>query len=248
MIRIERVILPDGLRAIARRDEHGDLVIYLSDAIDARRQRAAVLEAIRASRRAGWRAGLPIGIALLAGFRLSMRRAATAIRARPAAWTGAAVAGVTAVVVASVLLPTSARSHGPAPSAQPPFQGGRSSLPAGRPGDHPSGSSQVHPVAAIPERSPAAWGGQPQSVQSSPASRQPPPGSTGTPSPPSPTSAAPSPTSAAPSPTPSPAPTATPTPAPSPSPSPSGGQPGSCVFVLGVRVCVPLRIRLLVTG
>ena len=245
MIRIERVILPDGLRALARRNENGDLVIYVSNAIDARRQRAAVMEAIRASRRAGWRAGLPIGIVLLAGLRLTARRATTAIRARPAAWTGAAVAGVTAVVVASILLPTSARSHDPAPSAQPPPQRGSTSLPSRRPGAHHArsrGSWQVQPVAAIPATSPSAPGGRPQSGQSSPVSAQQPPGFTRTPAPPSPTSAAPSTAPPAPTPTPSA------TPSPSPSPSVSGGQPGSCVPILVVRVCVPLRITVLVTG
>lgn len=247
MTRIERVALPDGLRAIARRDENGDLVIYVSSALDARRQRAAVIEAIRASRRAGWRAGLPIGIALLAGFRLFARRAATAIRARPAAWTGAAVAGATAVVVASLLLPTSPRSHGPAASAQPSFQGGSTSLPSRRPGTHLRRSLRVQPVAAIPATSPATGGGQPQSGQSSPASRQPPPGSTRTPPPPSPTAAAPSPTAAAPSPT-FPAPAPTPSSSPAPAPSASVGQPGSCLVILAVHVCVPVRITLLVTG
>ena len=245
MIRIERVILPDGLRALARRNENGDLVIYVSNAIDARRQRAAVMEAIRASRRAGWRAGLPIVIALLAGLQLTARRAATAIRARPVAWTGAAVASATAVVVASVLLPTSARSHDPAPSAPPPFQRGSTRLPSRRPGAHPArsrGGGQVQPVAAIPATSPAAGARRPQPGQTSPVSGQPPPGSTTTPAPPSPTSAAPSTAPPAPTPTPSA------TPSPSPSPSVSGGQPGSCVPILVVRVCVPLRITLLVSA
>jgi hypothetical protein len=245
MIRIERLSLPDGLRAIARRDENGDLVIYVSKAIDARRQRAAVMEAIRASRRAGWRAGLPIGIALLAGLRLSLRRAATAIHAQPAAWTGAAVAGVAAVVGASVLLSASPGPHSPAASAQPPVQGGSTSLPSQRPGGRaarPPGSGQVRPVAAIPATSPAgSGGGQPQSGQSSPVSRQTPPGSTGGPAPTSPTSGAPSPTPPAPAPTPTPT-SAPPSSAPQPSPSPSKGQPGTCVGILSIRVCVPLRI------
>ena len=57
MIWIERVARPAALRAIAHRDPNGHLVIHVSDVLDAERQRAAVMEALRASRRSGWRAG-----------------------------------------------------------------------------------------------------------------------------------------------------------------------------------------------
>ena len=64
MIRIERVALPKGLRAVAYRNPRGDLVIYVSQALDADCVRTTVRKAIRASRRAGWRAGLPpVGVA-----------------------------------------------------------------------------------------------------------------------------------------------------------------------------------------
>jgi hypothetical protein len=61
VIRIERVALPAGLRAIAQRENDGILVIYVSDGLDAQRQRAAVMAAVRASRRAGWRGAVPVG-------------------------------------------------------------------------------------------------------------------------------------------------------------------------------------------
>ena len=96
MIRIERVALPAGLRAIAHRDPRGDLVIYVSDVLDAKRQRAAVMEALRASRRTGWRTWLPpVGLVLLTPFRRWARHAAAALRAHPAGWAAA-----TTVVVA----------------------------------------------------------------------------------------------------------------------------------------------------
>ena len=88
MIRIERVALPAGLRAIAQRDTDGILVIYVSDVLDPLRQRAAVMEAVRASRRAGWRGGVPAGVAAFGSVRLLLRRVAARIRAQPASAAG----------------------------------------------------------------------------------------------------------------------------------------------------------------
>jgi len=96
VIRVERVTLPAGLRAIAHRDSRGNLIIYVSDSLDAGCARAAVRKAIRASRRAAWRVGLPpVGVALLVALRQWLRGAVTALRAGPAAW----VTATTALVV-----------------------------------------------------------------------------------------------------------------------------------------------------
>ncbi|MGH3410609.1 MAG: hypothetical protein ACRDRJ_50145, partial [Streptosporangiaceae bacterium] len=112
MIRIERVTLPPGLRAVARRDDDGHLVVYVSAELDSRQQRAAVLEAVRASRRAGWRAALPIWIGLAAGLRFWLRRLQSAIRTQPAGWATGVGAVAAGAVVAAVLL-TSPGPHGP---------------------------------------------------------------------------------------------------------------------------------------
>ena len=127
MIRIERVRLPAGLRAVARRDANGDLVIYVSNALDSKRQQAAVMEAVRASRRAGWRAGLPIGIVLLAGLRLWLQRAATSLRAQPAAWAVAATAAAVGAIIAGVVLASTPHPHGSSADG-PPAAGSRSSV------------------------------------------------------------------------------------------------------------------------
>jgi hypothetical protein len=243
MIRIERVILPNGLRAIARRDENGDLVIYVSNALDAGRQRAAVMTAVRASRRAGWRAALPVGVALLAGLRLWLGRAATAIHARPAAWAASAVAVTAGVVAGGALLLTPPHPHSPVASGQPPA--GASLSPPhqqqGVPGHH---RRRVQPVAATPGTSPGLPGGLAQAGQTSPMPGQPGPTAPGpgrTASPrPSQTPPAPAPSTSPPS-----VPSPGPSPSPTPAPAPSGGKPGTCVILLGVRVCVPLQIAVL---
>jgi hypothetical protein len=241
MIRIERVILPNGLRAIARRDENGDLVVYVSNALDAGRQRAAVMAAVRASKRAGWRAGLPLGVALLAALRLWLGRAATAIHARPAAWAASAVTVTAGVVAAGALLLAPPHSHSPAASGRPPA--GASLSPShqqqGEPGPH---RRRAQPVAARPTRSPGMPGGLVQAGQSSPMPGQP---SRTAPAPGRTASPRPSQPPPAPVPSTSPSSAPSPEPSPSPSPSPSGGKPGSCVVLLGVRVCVPLQITVL---
>lgn len=214
MIHLEHVALPDGLRALAYRDAHGNLVIYVSAGLDAACQRAAIMQAIRASRRNGWRAGLPpAGIAVLLGARTVLRQAVHVLKARPLAWGAAATATVVGASAAGVFLTTIPHRHtpsaaGPQPSAAP--------VPA-------PGQSSARPGRQVTAR-----------VAASPAAEQ--PASVGKPRPAPTTSAggapAPAPTPAAqPSPSPTPAPTQ---PAPSPSPSPL-----ICVIVLGIKVCAP---------
>jgi hypothetical protein len=240
MIRIERVILPNGLRAIARRDENGDLVIYVSNALDAGRQRTAVMEAVRASKRAGWRAGLPLGVALLAALRLWLGRAATAIHARPAAWAASAVTVTAGVAAVGALLLAPPHSRSPAASGRPPAAASLSPPhQQGEPGQH---RRRVQPAAARPARSPGLPDSLTQAGQSSPMPGQPHrtapvPGRTASPAPSQPPSA--------PVPSASPSSPPSPEPSPSPSPSPTGGKPGTCVILLGVRVCVPLQITVL---
>ena len=215
MIHLEHVALPDGLRALAYRDAHGNLVIYVSAGLDAACQRAAIMEAIRASRRNGWRAGLPpAGIALLLGGRTLLRQAVHVLKMRPLAWGAAATATVVGASAAGVFLttiphrPTIPPAAGPQPSAGPvPAQGQTST----RPGHKVTGQVAASPAAEQP-----ASVGKPRPAPTTSAGGAP----------------APAPTPAAqPSPSPTPAPTQ---PAPSPSPSPP-----ICLIVLGIKVCVP---------
>ena len=141
VIRIERVALPAGLRAIAHRDPNGDVVIYVSDGLDAKRQRAAVLAALRASRRTGWRAWLlPIGLVLLPPLRRWTRHAAAAVRTHPAGWAAATTVVVAGAAVSGVFLGTAPHRHDsasarpPAPSVNLPFQPRQQHAPVARPG------------------------------------------------------------------------------------------------------------------
>jgi hypothetical protein len=212
VIHLERVVLPAGLRAVAYRDARGNLVIYVSETLDAACQRAAVVEAIRAARRTRWRGALPsAGIAVLLGIRAIAGRAFGALKLRPVAWGATATTAVLGATAAGVFITAAPHHHAPsapgrqaAPSSVRPAAPGRQPAQAGRQGD-------VKPVAA-PRTSPASGHAA----------------GTGKPSPAATSTAGSSP---------APTPTATPSPTePSPSPSPSGLV---CVIVLGERVCVP---------
>jgi hypothetical protein len=209
VIHLQRVMLPAGLRAVAYRDARGNLVIYVSETLDAACQRAAVVEAIRAARRTRWRAVLPSAIALLLGIRMVAGRAFGALKLRPLAWGATATTAALGATAAGVFITAAPHHH--APSA------------AGR---------QAQPSSAAPATRPAH--GRQGDITPASASRTSPPSghaaSTGKPSP-----AATSTASSSPSPSPSPAPSPA-EPSPSPSPSPSSLV---CVILLGERVCVP---------
>jgi hypothetical protein len=221
MIHLERVDLPHGLHALAYRDARGNVVIYVSQTLDAAYQRAAVVAAIRASRRAGWRAGLPsAGVALLLGIRAAAGNAARALRARPLAWGAAAATAVLGASVAAVFI-TATPNH-----QAPPESAGRQAphyvLPRPQPGQRPAHASHPTQARRAPTASPAPGRltgyGQPS----------PSPAPTGGSSP-APAASSPAP------PTPTPTPTEpTPTPTPTHSPPPSG----ICVDLLGLRVCL----------
>jgi hypothetical protein len=219
VIHLKRVSLPDGLRAVSYRDPHGNLVIYVSDALDARSQRAAIREVIRASRRALRRGTglLPVGAALFLGIRVLLGRAVRVIGLPPAALGAAATATVLGATAAGVFVLATPDARGPAATAHPPVAGAVRTPrgPAGGPSPghrgRPVGTAHVAPEPGRPASS-----GHPR----------PAPTSTGRPSPGNPS----------PSPGPAPSPTVT-QPAPSPSPSPTGSPP-VCVIILGVRVCL----------
>ena len=134
MIHLERVILPPGLRAVAYRDGRGNLVIYVSETLDAACQRAAVVEAIRAARRTRWRTALPSAIAVLLGIRAIFARAFGVVKLRPLAWGATAttaVLGATAAEFGDSDVQTCSRANAfielepPAPNNTPDRQAAR---------------------------------------------------------------------------------------------------------------------------
>jgi hypothetical protein len=235
VIRVERADLPAGLRALAYRDHDGSLVICVSEALDPASQRAAVIEAIRAARRVGWRAGLPLaGVAMILAIRAMwpvlsarpagtalLRRAGGALRARPAAWGAAAAATAAAAAAGAFFLVTS-----PNPGHPLAIQPGAAlpAVPKGRQAERP----------ASPDHS----GGAPGRGQQSP----PPAGRVTQRPAPAEQNAEPSPSPASsgnhPAPTPSSSPV--PTTAPSAQPSPPAGDRGLCIHLLGTTVCLRL--------
>ncbi len=125
MIHVERVELPDGLRALAYRDRLGNLVVYVSDGLDAKGQRAAIMEAIRASRRAGWRKPglLPVGVGVLVTVRALLGRVGPTIGARPAAWGAAATATALGASAAGIFITSAPQPHRSLAAGRPPGPG-----------------------------------------------------------------------------------------------------------------------------
>jgi hypothetical protein len=232
VIHLERVSLPRGLSALAHRDPDGNLVIFVSAALDATRQRAAVVEAIRATRRDTWRAGLPlVGLPLVLGIKTAFRRVASALRARPLAWGTVATASVAGVATAGALLLTAPHQQ-QTPTASGPQPGPSAAVPLPQPSQRPTSRPGHHGRSG--------HGGNTHLVSSggSPGASQP-----SAPGRPAPTSGGGGGGGSAPSPTPNPQPEPSPTPvttqpAPEPSPTPTGGS-GVCVKLLVLKACVP---------
>lgn len=236
MIRIERVRLPPGMTAFARRVD-GTVFVYVSGGLPPGARLAAIREALRAAPDAGWRSGrYPVLLPALAGG-AGLRRAP---EGRWHYWMllTAAVAVAASLIAMTVLYGFGARH----PAAEPPG----AAPPAGRsaPGPTPAGGPTSSPASpgSLPgggpaERKPRPRGPKPQTsgtpVPVPTPGASPTPGKSPTPGT-SPTTPAPWPsTSGAPTPGSSP-----PSPSPSPSTSAPGGPPAVCVVVLGVTICV----------
>jgi uncharacterized membrane protein YgcG len=239
MTRIERTPLPDGLHATAYRDKKDGLVVYVSNTLDAKNQRAAVMVAIRASRRTEWWTGLlpPAGVAVLVALRTWLWRGTTVLRAQPMAWAAGTTATVTVAAAAGAFYTAVPQHHHPPQSAQqhahvtgPSHQGGSQHHASGhQPGQaaQPTAGSAPGPSGSAGSGGSGSSGGSGGSGKESAHG-----GSTTLPTP-APTGSQ----SQAPAPPASPAPS----PSPSPSPSPTHSQPGgTCVFLLGVKVCLPV--------
>jgi hypothetical protein len=148
VIHLERVILPAGLRAVAYRDGRGNLVIYVSETLDATRQRAAVVEAIRAARRNRWRTALPSAVALLLGIRVIAARAFGVVKLRPLAWGATATTAVLGATAAGVFVTAVPHHHAPSAAGR---QAQPSSVRPTSPGPQPTHAGRqgaVQPVAA----------------------------------------------------------------------------------------------------
>jgi hypothetical protein len=227
VIRVERAALPEGLRAVAYRDRDGNLVVCVSEELDSGAQRAAVVDAIRAARRVGWRAGLPpAGIAAFLAVRALLRRAVRPLKARPAAWGSAAAATATIAAAAAYFLITP--PHPGSPNASP-LPGPSAAAPA-PPADRPPARSGPGP-AALPVHAAApghARSGVVSQVAPSPVA--PGPGAT-------PGSIQPSPAPAGHSTSPPAAPAPAPTPSQQPTPPPPTGS-DLCLTLLGAKVCL----------
>lgn len=216
VISVRHTTLPEGLSVLAVRNPGGNVTLFVSDAITPDRQRAAVRAALSASRRADWRAVLiPLPVAvMLTHVRTSLSAVIKACQAH-AAVTAAAVLAVAAAAAIVAVVPHRVAPHvsaanTPAGSAQPAGPGGSASH-RGSTG-HSRHGNHV-PLGGGPSTAPSTG-------RSSAPGRAPSP--------------APSPTA---TPTARPTPTTSAAPTSSPTPKPSGGG-GTCIWLLGIKVCV----------
>ncbi len=230
MIRVRHLTLPAGLSAVVRRESDGGLQVFVSDALAADRQRAAVRLALRSIRRSGWRAGLlpvPIGVLLGPLWRRLVVISSPISRALRAHVVGAAATAFVVAAGAAALIVALPQHGGQATAGQQPGPG---QVRAGSPGQtYKPGSG--HHAGPEPRRTVAAStspGARPGPVTTAhPASATPSASGSAAPKP-SASTAGPQPG------TPSPNPTA----APSPSSSPAAPTGVTCVVVLGVWVCL----------
>jgi hypothetical protein len=235
VIRVERAPLPDGLKAIAYRDRDGNLVVCVAEGMNSAGQRAAVIEAMRAARRVGWRAGLPpAGIALFLAALDLLHRATRPLKARPTAWAATATATATIAAATAYFLVTPPHPGSPAAGQPPPgvvapaVPPSQRTAPPGGPRSRPDAAparSPGHAGLASPASASGVVAGTGQTTGSQPGQA-----SKGGGTPPS----SPPPPGSAPSPTPSTQP------APGPTPIPSGRGSGLCVTLLGLNVCLQL--------
>ena len=217
MIRIRHLTLPAGLSALVRRGPGSELEIFVSDALDPASQRAAVRVALRSSRQAGWRAGLPLPLALLPAVRNAWLRAVgKGLRTHAVASTAAASVAVAAAAALIVALP---HPHAPSSAGKLPGAGRIHAAPGRTASTPPRGSRSSRHV-------PRALRLPPQQTSPAPApSSAASPGRTSTAAGPSASS---TPMSSA--------TTSSPASAPAPSQPATGGE--TCLMLLGIWVCL----------
>jgi hypothetical protein len=172
VIHLERVILPAGLRAVAYRDGRGNLVIYVSETLDAACQRTAVVEAIRAARRNRWHTALPSAIAVLLAIRAIAAHAFRVVKLRPLAWGATATTAVLGATAAGVFVTAVPQHHAPSASGgQARPSSVRRTAPGTRP-THAGRQGTVEPVTArrSPSSGHAASAGKPSPATSTTSS------------------------------------------------------------------------------
>jgi len=228
VIRIERVRLPSGMNAFARRED-GRVVVYVGQGLSARQRRAAIREALRAAPLAGWRAlRSPVLLPVLAGS-VGLRRAPEGRWVTRALLAAAAVAAAVVIsVVAATLLTGEATPRG---TTAPPAALQHGGQPA-------PGSGQAPTTGSAPDRrTGSARGSSPAHSGSAPGQAANGKAGAGAPAPEASGKAATVP-AAAPSPQPSgQSASSAPAPSPGPSPSPTASK-GTCVYLLGILVCL----------
>jgi hypothetical protein len=262
VIRVERIALPTGLRAFTERDADGVLVIHVSDKLDSRQQRAAVLEAVRASRRETSRRAVPAGagMATFGVARLFSRRLlparlmwarllAVRVMLAPLGWLGrmaararmrpgiaASWAGAAVAVVAGGAVAGLVLSTGTVPHQAAATFGSR-------PGVSAAASARPGPAAGEHGRRGGSRSGgagpAPGATAGAPPAR-PAAGGEGSSPPAGQASAAPRPATSAAASTPAPSSSATSQPSPSPSPSASspGAATGPCLSLVVIGLCL----------
>jgi len=222
MIRIRHLNLPAGLSALARRSPDGDLEIFVSDALEPLRQRAAVRVALRSSRQSGWRAGLlPVPLVPLRAVGISgLRAAARALRVHALASTAAATLAVAAAAALIIALP---QHHVPLSAGKQPAAGRLATTPgpARSASISPSRSRSPHAAPTAGQLKPAVTPAAVPTAAASPSR--------------TPTIAAPS---ASPVPTISGGTSTSPARSASPAPTRPASGGGTCLVLLGLRICL----------
>jgi hypothetical protein len=230
MIRVDHLTLPAGLRAIAQRAGRGELYVVVSDELDPAAQRAAVRTAVRAARRHAWEFGfLPLpAAAAVPALGTGARHLFRVLRAHlgVSALTGSIAAGAATAAIFVMAVPQppghpgaiAPRSPGYTQSAGTGSRGAPGGSQPGAPGPGQSSGTAprvvtiVTPKTKVPHPGPAP---QPATTSAAaPAQTQPP--STSSPAQPQPTTTTSS----------------------SSPPSSGGGGGKTCVYLLGVLVCL----------
>lgn len=218
MIRVRHVILPAGLAACVRRDDRGELEVFVAAGLEPARVRSAVRIGLRSYGARGWRAALlPVLLLLPLSGGMSWLRALARLLRAHAIGAAAAATGVGVAAATSAVLIVSAppQQHVPVAGASP--------APARlHHRSHSGGAHPARPGTTVPAAIPTAVPGR-TSGHHGTAGSQPHRSATTPPRPkPAPSTAAPA-----------------PSPSPSPSPAGSGSSGGSgCLHLLGLSVCL----------
>src|SRR5215475_12643654 len=159
MIRIDHLMLPAGLDAVAHRTGPGELFIVVSDRLEPGEQRAAVRAAIRSARRHAWEFGLlPLPLAAGLTAPAAVRHVFAAVRGHAVITAVTGTLAAAAAAVAAVFIVTAPAPHqhpaaappGYSQSVAPAATGPASALPGTRAPAGPSGARHTVTTVASP--------------------------------------------------------------------------------------------------